>query len=313
MKAISLTIAALGLALTTLSAQKQIEFGIKAGVNLASMYGSSETDADGNKLESHSIGFRILAGGYARIRLANRFSVQPEIMYIQKGGGYKYDGLGFDRLVTGTTGRRKMTLNTTLNCMEIPVMFNYEIVKNKFELSVGPSLGFIIGAAAAGNTRYYDDATVRGRYYTATGLYSNAIEYDLQYAYGKDDAGATATISGTGLSTTTQDVVVNGNSINTPTLLGAYYDYSVDEVNEKGKYYNLLDLGLNAGFTWRATGSLRVGVRFQYSMLDITNNAYDFSLQTRNTTGTALQQGRGVPRADKDGNIGVQLSLGFGF
>lgn len=287
-----LPLALLGLLLSQpLFAQKKWEFGIKAGMNLATIVGPSETDSLGNDLESNRLGFRLLVGGYARFRIGQRFSAQAELNYVQKAGPSSFDGPSFQEpLGTNfpllTQGRRTQSLNPTLNYLEAPILFGFEALDNKLELAVGPGFGYLIGATAVGNSRYGDDPD----------LGAQTIEYDLDYKYGRDDAGEAK-------STTFSSVQINGDTYQYPSIVGAHYFETPAEVEANGKIpFNRFDLTVNAGFTYRFSGSLRFGFRWQYSLLDITNNAVDRSLVSPNTL-----------RNDFDRNMGFKLFVGFGF
>jgi hypothetical protein len=274
-----------------LFSQKKWEFGIKAGVNLSSVVGASETDSLGNGLESKRLGFRLMAGAYARYRVGPRMSLQAELNYVQKGTPTTFEGPSYQEPLafgfpTLTQGRRTQSLNPTLNYLEMPLLFGFEAIENKLEISAGPSFGFLFGATAVGNSRYSGDPE----------LGNQTIEYDLDYRYGRDEAGAAKTNA---VST----VVVNGDNFQYPNILGAHYFETQSELDQIGKMpYRPFDLGLNIGATYRFSGSLRFGFRWQYSLLDITDNRNDRSLVRPDTFLSTV-----------DRNMGFKLFIGFGF
>jgi hypothetical protein len=274
-----------------LFSQKKWEFGNMGGVNLATNVGASETDSLGNALESRRVGFRLMVGGYARYRLGQRFSVQAELNYVQKGAPVNFEGPSYQEPLAAnfpllTEGRRTQSLNPTLNYLEMPVLFGFEAIDNKLELAVGPSFGVLFGATAVGNARYTGDPEIGAQ----------TIEYDLDFKYGRDGAGSAKTNA---VST----VVVNGDTYQYPNILGAHYFETQAELDQVGKMpYNPYDLSLNVGATYRFSGSLRFGFRWQYSLLDITNNASDRSLVRPDTFLNTV-----------DRNMGFKLFIGFGF
>jgi Outer membrane protein beta-barrel domain len=103
-------------------ANAQIQFGLKAGANLANLSGS---DATGSKM---NVGFH--GGGLVAIPVFSGFSVQPELVY--SGQGAK---------VTNVDG------NFTLNSgyLNIPVLFKYNHPSGFFA-ELGPQLGFLLSA-----------------------------------------------------------------------------------------------------------------------------------------------------------------------
>ena len=115
MKKIILTvIAVLGFAFA--NAQK-VEFGAKAGLNLANLIGDVQNN-------STRVGF--LVGTFAEIKVAQKFSIQPELLYSTQG--LKYDG---GKLL--------------LDYLNVPVLVKY-YVESKFSLEAGPQIGFLLSA-----------------------------------------------------------------------------------------------------------------------------------------------------------------------
>lgn len=108
----------------------QIGLGIKGGVNFANVGG---TDAPpGAKTLT---GFA--AGGYVEISLPLLFTIQPEILYSQKGTTY-------DQTVLGTNFK----VTAKLNYLEIPVLVKYSfpVPVVKPSLYVGPAMGILLSA-----------------------------------------------------------------------------------------------------------------------------------------------------------------------
>ena len=101
---------------------------------------------------------------------------------------------------------------------------------------------------------------------------------------------------------TANSVSINGDTYSYPQIVGAYYFMTDAERKLRGNYFNMFDITANVGMTYRFSGSLRVGARWQYSLTDVTNNKHDYSLVTRN-----------LKRNDTDRNMGFQVFVSFGF
>jgi len=105
------------LSLAIASAQ-QTHFGIKAGVNLASV-GIDNGDDYNSKVGLH-------IGGLAHIHISQHFALQPELTYSMQGG--KDDGT-----------------KLKLNYINIPLLAQY-MTLDGFRLQTGPQIGFLTSA-----------------------------------------------------------------------------------------------------------------------------------------------------------------------
>ncbi|NIK74081.1 hypothetical protein FHS56_001594 [Thermonema lapsum] len=121
MKKLLLTLAA---GVLFFGAQAQISIMPKAGVSLANT--ASKTDGESENFNMKT-GFTF--GVAAPISISEQFSVQPELLYVQKGRKQKSGGT--------TTSR-------TLNYLEIPVMARAHF--GGFYLGAGPYLGIALSA-----------------------------------------------------------------------------------------------------------------------------------------------------------------------
>lgn len=115
MKKIILTVAAV-FAFGFTNAQ-ETKFGLKGGLNLANFSGDIEDD-------SSLIAFHV--GGFAEIKITEKFALQPEVLFSVQGADG--DGGSFN-----------------LSYINIPVMAKY-YVADKFNLEVGPQIGFLTSA-----------------------------------------------------------------------------------------------------------------------------------------------------------------------
>lgn len=122
------------------SSASPVQFGIKAGMNVASL----SKDA-GLEDQKSKIGFN--AGIFAHIPLAESFSVQPEVLYSQYGA--KIESIN-EATVLGTTTRTVDSYSTHLDYITVPVMFQYKFVPN-FYVEAGPEFGFMVTAKDKGD------------------------------------------------------------------------------------------------------------------------------------------------------------------
>jgi len=104
---------------------QEVKFGAKAGLNFANLTGDIE-DA------SMKIGFNL--GGFAEIKVSDKFSVQPELLYSTQGAKNETSEDGF-------TSESKLNLSY----LNIPIMAKY-YVSEKFSLEAGPQIGFLLSA-----------------------------------------------------------------------------------------------------------------------------------------------------------------------
>lgn len=111
-----------------LIAQNHTEFGIKGGVNIASL--NFENNSDFSSRTSFHL------GGLAHIHLSKQFAFQPELMY---------SGQGADHAVG----------NIKLSYINVPLLGQYMFGPG-FRLETGPQLGFLAGAKV-GDSEANDD------------------------------------------------------------------------------------------------------------------------------------------------------------
>lgn len=107
------------------AASAQLKYGAKAGLNLANIAG----DMPNTKMK---IGFHL--GGFAKIPVAESFTVQPELLLSTQGTKteFSYEGIESDS-----------KLNLTY--INIPVMAQYNH-ESGFFAETGPQFGFLVSA-----------------------------------------------------------------------------------------------------------------------------------------------------------------------
>ena len=102
---------------------QEVKYGAKAGLNLSNFAG----DAEGT---STKVGFQV--GGFAEIKISDKFAIQPELLFTNLGA--KED-------------EGKVTVTANLNYIAVPVMAKY-FVAEKFSIEAGPQIGFLMSAKA---------------------------------------------------------------------------------------------------------------------------------------------------------------------
>ncbi len=102
------------------------QFGLKAGATL-SFAGEKSAIYNASNL------FTAKAGLYYSLAIAESLSIQPGLNFVMKGGRY-YSAL------------QRAYNPVRLNYIEIPVLFSICLLKEKFDLYIGPYVGFLISS-----------------------------------------------------------------------------------------------------------------------------------------------------------------------
>ncbi|OMP30578.1 porin family protein [Mangrovimonas sp. DI 80] len=124
MKKLLLCAAIAVLGLSNVNAQ-ELNFGVKTGVNFATLGGDIE-DAD------MRLGFHI--GGIVEYKFNERMGLQGEVLFSTQGAKYDWSGEGYSEEETWK-----------LDYINVPVSFKYYIV-NGFSVEAGPQLGILASA-----------------------------------------------------------------------------------------------------------------------------------------------------------------------
>lgn len=104
---------------------QDINFGVKGGINLSTFTGDVE-DA------SSKIGFQV--GGFAEVKLTDKFSIQPEVLYSLQGAKFKESGEYYS-----------FKENVHASYLNIPVLAKYYVI-DKLSVEAGPQVGFLLSA-----------------------------------------------------------------------------------------------------------------------------------------------------------------------
>lgn len=288
----------------------EFTIGIKAGLNFASIIGPSERSATDAKLESGSAITRFLLAPTVRYAFTDRNGLIIEAQYSQKGGNYAYAGESYwiieDVIEEGLyfKGNRSVTLNVNNGYLDIPVLF-YNKLNDNVSLFGGGYIGFLLNSSGAGQLSFdaekrpFGNIEVDLRPFTVT----------LEHNYRKDPH-RDSTVYNLGNT----QAVFNENSVGAvepfggarvPQTTDAYYDYDVRGDN----FYNNIDAGIILGIEYKFDTGLGIGLRGTYGLMDVTNNAYDYSKIS--VADPDIGDFSRIMREDKDRNLVFQLYIGF--
>lgn len=278
---------------TQLDAQS-IKYSFKVGLNFSKFNAPVETDQLGNALEEFKTNVGFHAGGGIRYQFSKKFGVGLELMYSQKGGKNFFDSDSAyvvikrpNNLASAVAyGTKTENNRISISYIDLPLTFYYKI--KKFELSAGANIAFNVNATGTG------ESTFKGL--TTSGGEIKQFITSFDHNYVKNVAGEFTSVA-------INNVVVDGDQIAVPASIGAYYFYP----EKSGNYYNLIDLGLNAGLAYYFNDALYFGIRANYGLSDVTNNFYDRSTQLLDP------QNNYIKRNDFDRNLSFQGSIGFSF
>lgn len=115
-------------------AQEYFNFGIKGGVNFANFTGDDADDAD----FKNRTGFHI--GLLAEIMVAEKFALQPEILYSSQGGKSRFQD--FDEFAG-----EEMDIQFKVDYISVPVMLKYFVVPG-LSVGAGPQFSFLVDSEA---------------------------------------------------------------------------------------------------------------------------------------------------------------------
>lgn len=292
------------LVLSTFTANAQVKYGFKTGLNFAHIAGDSEKNDAGQDLESwkNNTGFHI--GMTLSYRFTDYFGVRGEFLYSKRGAKYTFEGQSYRifRHSTGsvlTLGSSRYLINLNNSYLDLPVMAFGRY--RSFEIYGGAYVGLLVQSVGEGSLRYSGKTVPLGNdAYVNPNKTETEMNFNLNYNYRKDDP-----LEGSSETDNEEPVPVKVDAYiaETPKTLGAYYDYP----EGAGRLFNSLDYGLVGGLSYYITGALYLTGRVQYGLADITNNAADLSKAHVGTNGELIF------REDKHRNFVIQASVGFSF
>lgn len=268
-------------------------FGVRAGLNYSKLLGPTETGPGVIESNGFSGGFHF--GLTYAYDFTDLFSLRSELVYIQNGSSYNFDGESYyiiraNDKVTVEKGDVEYDLNISNAYISIPIMANYRI-NRKWEVFGGPYVNMLIGPTGRGKLRFQSDDRPE----------DITFRQSLDFKYNNDDE---REITGTSPSTLDQiGIRVDDDIVSLPRFLGAY-----SRQGEKtGNKFNFLDVGITAGAHYFLNKGFFVGFQIDYGFLDLTNNDVDISLKELNADNSFKFSD------DKDSHFGIHTSFGFRF
>jgi len=277
-----------------ISAQAQtLTYGFKAGLSYSKIEGPSE-NSGGTDLETNDFANGFFVGALFRYWFTDLVGVKWELLYSQKGSDYNFTGPGYQLIPTESgsilslTGNQSINLSISNAYLDIPILIYGKF--GKIEIEGGVNIGILTSSRAQG------DLSFGGQ--SLSGSIVNEFSAALDYRFRRDNPGVVDFTNGT------TSINVDGTPNVIPESLTAYYQFT----EATGRPYRMLDLGLNAGAYYYWNQGLFLGARFNYGLIDVTEeNGYDVSRESLDASQNFIQ------RFDKDRNITLQFSIGFGF
>ena len=264
---------------------QDFSFGFKAGLNFSTISGPSETDNSGTELEDYNLTTGFVFGGRFNVKLTDQFGLRAELTYGQKGAEYNFEGPSYwaftasDNSTVLSTGTRRTVLKITNSYLELPLMGYARF--GRIELSGGLSLGALISSRGTGELVYSGE--------TAGGQTVDPFTVVLDFNYFGDPLVPVG-------SDDVENRTLDGKMVSIPSSIDAYYEASQNDV----KYFNTIDVGLNAEIAFFLNQGLYLGLRGSYGLADVTKTDQDFS------TVALGNNNQVILREDTDRNLSIQ-------
>lgn len=123
------------ISLSTLVKAQEFNIGAKAGLNLSTITGLGE---DYNPRLAYHF------GGFAKIPLTDKLSLNPELLYLSIGTTFNFNENQFNGLDPLTSGLSFRSV-TRDNFLAVPINFRYNFT-NRFGLDFGPQINFLFNS-----------------------------------------------------------------------------------------------------------------------------------------------------------------------
>lgn len=128
---------------------QQLAYGVKAGLNLSSIGGESIEDVD--------LRLGIHIGLLGRLELTEKFALQPEIQYSQRGFKSDAEVGGFDPSDPNLpTGLSTVEFNSRFDYVDVPLIVRYKLT-DFLTIEGGPQVGFFLSERAQVDGNELDD------------------------------------------------------------------------------------------------------------------------------------------------------------
>jgi len=284
-----LIILALGLALPVFGQHK---VGVRAGLNYSKFNGPLEVN------ESYGVSNGFHFGINYTYILPSNVGFRAELLYIQRGTKQSYNGETYYiiRPISGNVGEfveegmLDYNIDISTAYLSIPLTVQWKF-NRRFEVFAGASLDFLVGPSGKGRADF-----------TST-LRDDEILFiqSHDHSYGSDEAGEYNSFLNTNIT-----ILVDGEPVIIPKVVGAYYNFSASE-REMGDRLNSFNAHILGGLNYFINSSFYIGARYEYGLLDMTNDAVDYSL------GELDEDDNYIFRSDTDKPYSISVSFGFRF
>lgn len=298
------------LLLMTLGVSAQYNIGIRAGLNQSKFVGPSEANAT----ESFSLTGGFHFGAYFQYNINDNIGLRSEIIYNQTGSSYSFssdDGYYMYRPVLSRgvypniaivgldsapredwivlRDKTQIDINYSNSYLQFPQTVHLQL-SNKFEIHAGAYFGVMLSPLGFGTMKFGEGDPFEKPY---------IFQQGLDFNFNTDDPAQYK-------SRTPVLLIVNGQDVDIPSAIGAYY-FIEDADEDYTKRYSSIDYGVVGGISYYFNRGLYTSLRVDYGLADVTRTLGDISYQE-------LQQGNvSVYNDDFDRNLNFSLSIGFKF
>lgn len=109
----------------------QFHLGVKAGANVTKIQSKSFKD-------EFKYGYHL--GGFAEVRLSDKFELQPEVLFNQYSTTVDSNFKNIYQNAVASSYQR----NVKLNYLSVPILLNYKLIGSFLSLQAGPQFGVLI-------------------------------------------------------------------------------------------------------------------------------------------------------------------------
>ena len=119
---------------------QEIKYGAKLGFNILN-------PSNNNQFENESARMHINFGGFAEVKILEKFYFQPEVLYSEFGSTFKKTSYETSSFVGGVLAIKEINTvsKTKFSNLSLPLMGKYYISK-KINVQFGPQVSFLVGA-----------------------------------------------------------------------------------------------------------------------------------------------------------------------
>lgn len=136
---------ALSVALISMGAMAQVEFGVKAGFDLTNFWGEDLP---------HGMKPSYQAGLFMEYHFNDKVSIAPEVVFASQGGKFKI-GKDLFGINVEALGLKDVDMTFNTNYVNVPIMFKYYATPS-LSIDLGPQVGFNVYSKISGEGQSFD-------------------------------------------------------------------------------------------------------------------------------------------------------------